>query len=83
MDYDQFKELFSDVMPIISKAAPVIASYLGSPATGVILALLGAITNSDPCDHCSLADKLKNDPDLYAKLQQLDLTHADWVKKNQ
>lgn len=82
MDYEDFKAVFSDVMPIIVKAAPALAGYLGSPATGVILALLGAITNTDPCDHCSLADKLKNDPDLYTKLQQLDLTHADWLKKS-
>lgn len=82
MDYDQFKDLFSDILPIISKAAPIIAGYIGSPATGVILALLGAITNTNPCNHCDLYEKLKNDPDLYAKLQQLDATHSDWVKQH-
>ena len=82
MDYDQFKALFSDILPIISKAAPIISAYIGSPATGVILALLGAITNTNPCDHCQLAEKLKNDPDLYAKLQLLDTTHADWFKEH-
>lgn len=81
MDYNQFKGLFSDVMPILYKAAPLLSAYIGSPATGVILALLGAITNTNPCDHCALADKLKNDPDLYAKLSQLDSTHADWLKE--
>ena len=82
MDYDQFKDLFSDILPIICKAAPIISAYIGSPATGVILALLGAITNTNPCNHCDLYEKLKSDPDLYAKLQQLDTTHAEWVKQH-
>ncbi len=81
MEYNQFKDLFSDILPILYKAAPLISVYIGSPATGVILALLGAITNTDPCNHCELANKLKNDPDLYAKLQQLDSTHSEWIKK--
>ena len=81
MDFNQFKATFSDVLPIIYKAAPLIGTFIGTPATSVILGLLGALTQSDPCDHCALAEKLKNDPDLYAKLQALESTHADWIKK--
>lgn len=81
MNSDQFKGLFQDILPILYKAAPLLSAYIGSPITGVILALLGAITNSNPCDHCALAEKLKNDPDLYAKLQQLDSTHGEWMEE--
>lgn len=81
MEYHDFKEVFQDVLPIIYKAAPLIGSYFGSPATGAIVGLLGAITQCNPCDHCALAQKLKDDPDLYAKLQTLESTHAEWVKK--
>lgn len=80
MDHNEFKLTFCDVMPIIYKAAPILAGYIGSPITGVILALLGAITGCSPGDHSALAEKLKNDPDLYAKLQSLDLTHGEWFK---
>lgn len=81
MEYNEFKDVFSDVMPILFKAAPIIAGYIGSPATGVILALLAAITGASPCDHCEVAKKLKEDPDLYAKLQNLESTHAEWLKR--
>lgn len=81
MDYNQFKDTFSDILPIIYKAAPLIGTFIGTPATSVIIGLIGAITQTDPCDHCALAEKLKNDPDLYAKLQQLESTHAEWIKK--
>ncbi len=82
MDYNTFKDNFSPVMPILSKAAPILAGYIGSPLTGVILAILGAVFEVDPHDHCALCDKMHNDPDLYTKLASLDKTHAEWCKKN-
>lgn len=81
MDYADIKDVFADILPIVYRAAPLIGSYIGSPATGVILGLLGAIANVSPCDHCELAHKLKEDPDLYVKLQDLESTHAEWIKK--
>lgn len=81
MEFENFKNVFADILPIVYKASPILATYIGSPVTGIILALLGAITGCNPCDHCALAEKMKNDPDLYAKLQQLDNTHGDYFKK--
>jgi hypothetical protein len=81
MDYNDFRDAFKDVLPIIFRAAPLLSALIGSPATGVIIGLLGAIFGQDPCDHCALAEKLKNDPDLFAKLQALEATHGDWLKQ--
>lgn len=81
MDYPEIKEIFAEVLPIIYRAAPIIGSFLGTPATGTILAVLAAVVQESPCDHCALAEKLKNDPRLYEKLAALESTHADWVKK--
>jgi hypothetical protein len=81
MDYSTFKEVFADVMPILLRAAPIIGTYVGSPSTGLIMGLLGAVAGENPCDHCALADKLKNDPDLFHKLQKLESTHSEWLKK--
>jgi hypothetical protein len=81
MEYNDFKDTFSEILPILFKASPIIAGFIGSPATGVILALLAALVGANPCQHCEMAEKLKSDPDLYAKLQNLESTHADWLKK--
>ncbi len=81
MDYNAIRDAFADVLPVLFKAAPILAGFIGSPATGIFLALLAAITGCDPCDHCALAKKLKDDPDLFAKLASLDSTHGEWLKK--
>jgi hypothetical protein len=78
-NHNKVQNIFCDVMPIMIKAAPVIASYIGSPLTYVILGLLAAITNCDATNHEEIADKLENDPDLYAKLANLESTHAEWL----
>lgn len=82
MDYNTFRAKFSDVWPILSKAAPILAGYVGSPLTGAILGLLGAVFKTDPCDHCALAENMKNHPDLYTKLSKLDETHKEWFREN-
>ena len=81
MEFKDFQEIFADIMPVLYKAAPAIGSMIGSPATGVILGLLGAIVQTNPCEHCLLAEKLSKDPDLYLKLKHLEETHSDWLKK--
>lgn len=80
MEYKDFENIFSDTLPILYKAAPIIASYVGSPVTYIVLGLLSAISHCDPNDHQALATKLRNDPDLYSKLEKLESTHAKWIK---
>lgn len=79
MEYKEFKEIFCDILPIIERASPLIGSLIGSPATGTIIGLLGAIAGENPCNSAELANKLKNDHDLYAKLVNLEATHGKWI----
>jgi len=81
MDYDNFHHVFCDVIPIIQKAAPVVSTLLGSPATGTIIGLFASLVGANACDPHDVAALMKNDPDLYAKLSKLESTHGEWLKK--
>jgi hypothetical protein len=70
-----------DILPIAEKAAPLVASLLKDSRIAIVVGLLGMLVNCDPNDHELLAQKLKDDPDLYAKLKNLENTHADWLSK--
>ena len=83
MEYHKFQHTFSDIMPIMYKAAPIVAGYIGSPITYIIIGLLAAVTQCDACDHEEIANKLQDDPDLYAKLEKLESTHAEWLNSLQ
>lgn len=80
MDFHDFQHAFSDILPIMYKAAPLISGYIGSPITYIIIGLLASISHCDACDHEAIASKLKDDPDLYTKLEKLESTHAEWLK---
>ena len=81
MDYSQVKEIFGDLLPLIGRAAPILSSYLGSPITGTIVSLIAAVFETNPCNHEKLAETLRCHADLYAKLANLEATHAEWIKK--
>ncbi len=81
MDYDNFHEIFCDTIPVIQKAAPVIATLLGSPVTGTIIGLFASLVGENACEPYEIAAAMTADPDLYAKLQKLESTHADWLKR--
>lgn len=68
-----------EAVPVLEKASPLIAELLGTPIASVIISLLGAIVNCDPTDHPQLVKKLNQDPDLYAKLTNLEATHKKWL----
>lgn len=80
MDYDNFHGTFCDIIPVIQKAAPAIGTLLGSPATGIIIGLFASLVGADACDQHEIAAKMRDDPDLYAKLNKMELTHAEWLK---
>lgn len=79
MEFKDFEEVFNDVMPIIYKAAPLIGALIGGPMTNVIIGLLAALAKTNPCDHQGTAQCLRDDVDLYAKLQSLESTHSGWL----
>lgn len=74
------RQSLCDVMPIIEKAAPLVASFIGGPISGLIISLLALLVNCNPHDNENLIKKLKEDPDLYAKLSNLESTHGQWLK---
>ena len=74
-----FQEIFCDVMPVLQKAAPLISELTGSPLAAMIVGFLATLVNANPCDHGGVAQKLASDPDLYAKLVQLESTHGKWL----
>jgi hypothetical protein len=80
MEFKEFQKVFCDVLPVLYKAAPIVSTLIGTPATSIIVGLLGVLSNVNPCDHGAMANSLKEDPDLFAKLTTLEKTHADWLK---
>lgn len=72
---------FCDIMPIIEKAAPLLAPLLHDERISLVAGLLGLLVNCNPNDYNELAKKLKDDPDLYAKLKNLENTHSEWLGK--
>lgn len=81
MDYHDVRNTFCDILPILHKAAPIIGTLFGGPISNVIVGLLGVLIEENPCCHDKLAKKLKNDPDLYTKLANLEKTHAEYLSK--
>lgn len=75
------KGILCDVIPIIEKAAPLLASLFNDNKLNIGFGLLGMLVNCNPYDSEQLTQKLKSDPDLYAKLKTLENTHADWLSK--
>lgn len=80
MDYDNIHKVFCDTVPVIQKAAPAISTLIGSPATGIIIGLFAALVGADACKPDEVAHAMKEDPDIYAKLEKLESTHAEWLR---
>lgn len=71
------REALCEVMAIIEKASPIVASLIDTPKAPMIIGLLALLVN---CKPNQLSDKIKNDHDLYAKLSNLESTHGEWLK---
>ena len=81
MDYENFHKIFCDVIPVVQKAAPTISTLLGSPVTGMIIGLFASLVGENACDEHQIASAMRDDPDLFAKLQKLEATHSKWLKQ--
>jgi hypothetical protein len=75
------KDLLCDIMPIMEKAAPIISTLLNNNKLSIILGLLALLVNCNPIDEQGMMKNLKEDPDLYAKLANLELTHSLWLNQ--
>jgi hypothetical protein len=49
----------------------------------VLVGLLGLLFNCSPHNFDELAQSMKQDADLYAKLAGLEATHGKWLKEHQ
>ena len=78
---ENLKEKLCEIMPILEKAAPLVASMVNDNKLTIVAGLLGLLVNCNPDHQNELVDKLKKDEDLYAKLKNLEQTHAQWLKR--
>lgn len=74
-----FKEKLCEIMPIVQKASPLVASLINENKVSIVIGLLALLVNCDPENDEEVADKLKKDQDLYIKLQNLEQTHGKWL----
>jgi hypothetical protein len=79
MEFKEFEKIFCDILPVLFKAAPTIGTFIGTPATFLIVGLLATLVHQNACEPKAIADALKNDPDLFAKLNMLERTHGSWL----
>ena len=73
------KEKLCEIMPIVQKASPLVASLINDNKLSIVVGLLALLVNCEPENEDELVDKLKKDQDLYIKLQNLEQTHGKWL----
>jgi len=70
----------SDLLPIIAKISPLVATSIAGPIGGIGISLLGYFFNTEINN---LATTLLTDPNVSAKLQQFEALHGvDLAKIN-
>ena len=67
----------NELASIVSKFSPAVATALGSPAGGIVAAILAKVFNSSSFDMKDLIEKLKADPEAEFKIKQLEQSHAE------
>jgi hypothetical protein len=81
-----FKEILGEAFPVIEKAAPVLATILGSPVSGIVanVALKAVAKKFDIEDLSSdaLPKAITNDPEAESKLSQVEKYAIEFFKKN-
>lgn len=73
-----------ELKDIVSKAAPILGTILGSPLAGIGISLLSSYFGL-PNNSQKILDSLSNDPNVDAKLKQLEFEHLETLQqlKNQ
>jgi hypothetical protein len=65
-----FKAALQDILPIIEKGAPIVASALGSPLAGVAVSALASAFDGDFKDIPGLIEHIKSSADPDGQLQE-------------
>jgi hypothetical protein len=71
----------SDLLSVVSRAAPMLGSVLGSPLAGVAVSLISQAFGANPSDIESLAATVNADPEAAYKLRKLELEHVDTLEQ--
>jgi hypothetical protein len=62
---------------LVSKAAPLLGSVLGTPVAGLGIGLIANLFGADPKDTKNVLDKILGDPEADAKLKKLEYEHKE------
>jgi len=65
----------------VSVIAPVVGGLLGTPASGVILGMLGSLFGVNSGDVEKIAHAISSDPEADAKLKKLEFDHSETLVK--
>jgi hypothetical protein len=71
----------SEIIPIVGKAAPLLASVLGSPLAGVAVSLIAQAFGIRSQDVAELAHTISGDPDATRKLEAIEYAHEEMLQK--
>lgn len=69
------------LLPAVSKIAPLLGSVLGSPLSGVAIALIAQAFNVHPGEVDKISQLLDSDPEAAIKLKTLEYDHAEMLAK--
>lgn len=71
----------SKILPLVSEAAPMLASVLGTPLLGVGISLLNRYFSISSKDTSVLYDAIRLDPEASLKLKTLEYENAELLEK--
>jgi hypothetical protein len=71
----------SDVLTLVSKAAPLLGSVLGTPLAGIAISLIAHAFGVDSKNLTNLTNVMRNDPEAAIKLKTLEYEHAEVLAK--
>jgi|SRR5882724_4136927 len=75
------KKLPKELFGILTKVAPLLGTALGGSAGTLVGTLIANVFGADPKDYSDILTKILGDPDRNIKLQQLEMTHEETLKK--
>lgn len=71
----------NDILPFVSKAAPLLGSVLGTPLAGVAISLIANAFGVNPKDISGISSALSADPEAAIKLKTIEFEHAETLAK--
>ena|ERR1700761_622277 len=74
-------DVTSKLLPLVSKAAPLLGNVLGTPFIGIGLSLLAKVFGVDAHDIEALTHAISSDPEADVKLKTLQNQHIEMLGK--